>query len=250
MLIPLSQAPRAALASIRLLATDIDGTMTRSGRLDPGVIAALATLTAFGIEVLPVTGRPSGEALGLARYLPGVRRAIAENGATLVLPDEPLEHLQPPADVARLESAARQLGQVGRPWTLAPDAFCRVGDRAWLREGRPDAEIAQLREAARGLGLHLIWSNVHIHLSSHPPDKGAAVLEVARRSGVSPHEIATIGDAPNDEGLWRPGRFGLPVGTAEVAGQQEVLAHAPQWTVGPHAQGWVELAEALIAART
>jgi hydroxymethylpyrimidine pyrophosphatase-like HAD family hydrolase len=237
------------LAAIALVATDIDGTMTRDGKLDPRVLDACARLAAAGVTVLPVTGRPAGEALGLARYLPGVTRAIAENGGTFLQPDEPLELLRPAPDRQGLLAAADRLGQQGRPWQLAPDHFCRVADLAWLREGRSDAELAALAQAAAAMGLQMIWSNVHLHLSEVVPDKGAAVLEIGRRLGIAPHAVATIGDAPNDAGLWTPGRFGLPVGTAQVAEQLAVLPWTPEVLVAEASEGWLELAEALLRVR-
>ncbi|MFZ4577918.1 MAG: HAD family hydrolase [Myxococcota bacterium] len=248
---PLSTAPSATLTGIRLLATDIDGTVTHGGRIPADVLIEFRRLSRAGVEVLPVTGRPAGETLGLARYLPGIREAIAENGATLVTPDLPVEALTPPPDLGRLFEAAKELGHLGRPWTLSPDRFCRVGDVAWLREGRTDSELDGLRAVARELGVWLVWSSVHLHLSDHDPDKGLAVLELARRRGIAPHEIATIGDSANDVGLWHAGRFGLAVGTADVAPQLPVIGHPPAWiTVESGASGWLELADRLMVART
>ena len=247
---PLDSAPRALLAGIRLIATDIDGTMTQGGRLDPAILPALLRLAQAGVQVMPVSGRPTGEILGLARYLPTIRRAIAENGATLVVPDAPVRWLVPQPDRAQMLEVAALLGGIGRPLVLAPDAFCRVADIAWLREDRSDADIEPLREVAQAHGMFLVWSSVHIHLAASPPDKGVAVLQIAAELGYQPHEIATIGDAPNDVGLWQSQRFGLMVGTAEVLRQWDVLDHRPQWVTAPSARGWLALADLLCAART
>jgi len=246
---PLHTAPRSLLAGIRLLATDIDGTMTHHGRLDPGILPALFRLDAAGIEVMPVTGRPAGEALGLARYLPTIRRAVAENGATLVAPDEPVRWLGPQPNRERLLDVAAMLARTGRPWTLAPDTFCRLADIAWLREDRSDAELEPLRDLALAQGVHLVWSSVHVHLAESPPDKGAAVQRIAAALGYQSHEIATIGDAPNDVGLWRSGRFGLTVGTAQVLDQLAILEHRPAWVTAHGATGWLDLADQLCRAR-
>jgi predicted mannosyl-3-phosphoglycerate phosphatase (HAD superfamily) len=63
-----------------LIATDVDGTLTRAGKLDPAALAAITRLVAAGVAVVPVSGRPAGEVTGLCRYLPGVTRGLAENG--------------------------------------------------------------------------------------------------------------------------------------------------------------------------
>lgn len=243
----LESAPADVLAAVRCLVTDVDGTMTRSGRLPPDVLALLPRLRAAGIEVLPATGRPAGEALGLARYLPGVCRAIAENGGVLVVPDAPLELLRPAVDRgAALAAAARLAG--ANPWRLAPCSFARVTDLAWLREDRhTEAALLALVPAAKSLGWSLTWSSVHLHLSHTPADKGSAVQALLQQT-LLPRQIATIGDAANDAGLWTAGRFGLTVGTAEVRDCWNSLPAHPAYVVASGADGWCELAEALLRA--
>ena len=124
----LREAPREALRRIRLVASDIDGTMTHNAKLPPSILAAFERLAEAGVEVLPITGRPSGEALGLARYLPTVKHAIAENGATYIVPDAAVEFFQKAPDRARLLQIATTLSELlQHPLELAPDAFCRLG---------------------------------------------------------------------------------------------------------------------------
>ncbi len=244
---PLSSLPRPQLTAIRMLATDIDGTMTVAGRIALPVLRAWERAHDAGLRVLLVTGRSSGEALGLARYLPHATWAIAENGARLLIPDEPPELLVPPRPTEHLHDVAQQIAgkKALRP---TADAFAREGDLAFERDGRTDAEVAELQRRAAVQGVELIWSSVHIHLSAHVPDKGEAVLKIAARWGVAAHEIATIGDSHNDEGLWRANRFGVTVGTAETARLQ--LRHAPDWrTDAVGGLGWCEFIEAWLAAR-
>jgi hydroxymethylpyrimidine pyrophosphatase-like HAD family hydrolase len=232
-----------------VLLTDIDGTMTDQGRIPPDLVARLPRLAAAGIEVLPCTGRSAGEALGLARYLPGVRRAIAENGGVLVVPDEPAIPLRPLVERQALHDAATRLAAGGAPWTLAPCSFARLTDQAWERGGRSAAHLAVLREMAAHHGLCLTWSSVHIHLTVQPPDKGAGAWQVLGSEGVLAEETATIGDAPNDEGLWVADRFGVTVGTAEVQASWSALRHHPEVVTASSAEGWMQLADALIAGR-
>lgn len=248
-IVALSQAPRALLASVQVVASDIDGTMTRDGRLDPAVLDAIVALVAAGIEVLPVSGRPAGEVLGLARYLPGVRRALAENGLAQCVPGDAVTSLGSVPDRARLLAVAEVLSTGVAPLRLAEDAFCRLCDVAFERDGRDDTTLAAMRIAARALGVHLIWSNVHVHLSLDMPDKGRAVLDVCARDGIDPATVLTIGDAPNDVGFWVPGRFGVQVGCAQVLDQRAVLDAEPAYLVGEAAEGWLEMARLLLAAR-
>ncbi len=245
---PLFAMSPARLAQVRVILTDIDGTMTRAGRIPPEVVAMAPKLLKLGVEVLPVTGRSAGEALGLARYLPGVRRAIAENGGALVVPDQPIEALRPMVERDSAHKAAHELGHAD-PWTLAPCSFARLTDQAWERGHRSDEQLAQLRERATEMGWSLTWSSVHIHLTVAPPDKGAAELTLLEREGIDPQHAAAIGDSTNDEGLWVKDRFGLAVGTADVQRVWPLLRHHPEFMVAPAADGWLQLCEAIALAR-
>src|SRR5690606_31265495 len=97
------------LAGIRLVATDVDGTLTTGGVIEPEVIGAILRLASVGIEVLPVSGRSAGEVAGLVRYLPAVTRGIAENGLVLLAPDRRPQWLGPAPDRARLKAVAERL---------------------------------------------------------------------------------------------------------------------------------------------
>jgi hydroxymethylpyrimidine pyrophosphatase-like HAD family hydrolase len=246
----LKEAPKDLLRGIRLIASDIDGTMTRLAKLPPAILSAFERLDEAGVEVLPITGRPAGEALGLARYLPTVKHAIAENGATYIVPERAVEYFQKAPDRIMLMQTATLLSSLlQKPLELAPDSFCRLGDIAFLRGGRYEDELSMIQKKAQELGISLVWSSVHIHLSEVLLDKGVAALTLAQRLGYRPDEIASIGDAPNDVGLWVKDRFGLMVGTADVVKQLNVLQHHPSYLVSEGATGWLELADAILEAK-
>ncbi|MFB8790417.1 MAG: HAD-IIB family hydrolase [Potamolinea sp.] len=67
------------LPNLRLIATDMDGTLTQQGKFTAKLFQALEELRAADIPVLIVTGRSGGWVSGLVSYLPVVG-AIAENG--------------------------------------------------------------------------------------------------------------------------------------------------------------------------
>ncbi len=243
---------RAAVAAgITLLATDVDGTLTRDGALTPDTLAAIEALTDAGVEVVPVSGRPAGELLGLCRYLPGVRKGIAENGLVFVVPDAPVRFIGAPTDTSRLRTIGDALNaEHAAGLQLTGDVFCRVGDVAYERDGRDVAELMRLRAAAEALGAFFVWSSVHVHLAERVPDKGEGLLRMLERWGVSPAAVATIGDAPNDAGLFTPNRFGLTVGTADVLAQADDFPHLPQTvTSGRELDGFLELARGLLESR-
>lgn len=235
---------------IALVATDVDGTLTRRGELDPAVMAAISALVAAGIRVIPVSGRPTGEVLGLCRYLPGVALGLAENGLLEVIPDRPPRWLGRPTDKARLKAVGAALNASGAGLRLTGDDFCRLGDVAYERDGREEGELLRLRAAAQGHGVHLVWSNVHVHLAEAIPDKGAALLQLAAELAIDARAVVTIGDAPNDAGLFTPGRFGVTVGTADVLRQRAYFPALPEFvTAEAEGAGFVELAALLLELR-
>ncbi len=241
----------SAGAGIELVATDVDGTLTRDGALTAATLGAIEELTGAGIEVVPVSGRPAGEVLGLCRYLPGVRKGIAENGLISVVPDQPVQFIGRPTNPARLREVGDALNaDHGANLRLAGDEFCRVGDVAYERDGRDVPELMRLRDAAQAAGVFFVWSSVHVHLAERIPDKGEGLLQMLERWGRAPSAVATIGDAPNDAGLFTPGRFGLTVGTADVVAQAQDFPHLPQMvTSGRELDGFLELARGLLDSR-
>lgn len=242
--------PDLQAVSVRMIATDVDGTLTRAGALCPRVVASIGELVAAGIEVVPVSGRPAGEVLGLARYLPGVQRAIAENGLLEVVPDRALRWIDGPTDTARLRAVGDHLNRVhGAGLREAADAFCRVGDVAYEREGRDLGTLEALREHARCEGVHLIWSSVHVHLAQAHPDKGHALMRCLERWEIPAETVITVGDAPNDAGLFAPGRFGASVGTADVAASRAAFDHLPVFvSERREADAFLELVRGLLGA--
>ncbi|MFO7563019.1 MAG: HAD-IIB family hydrolase [Enhygromyxa sp.] len=240
---PLAELPRERLASIRVVATDVDGTLTRDGELGAELLSALAALRRAGILVIPISGRPAGEVLGLCRYLP-VDFGVAENGLFEIVPDAPPRWLSEPTNIERLREVGEHLNrELDAKLRLTADAFCRLGDVAYERDGRDESELLRLRTAAEAHGVHLIWSSVHVHLAERRPDKGAGLLTLLERRNIDPRTVVTVGDAPNDAGLFRAGRFGLTVGTADVLAQRRWFPELPECvTAAREVDGFLELA--------
>lgn len=246
----LAELPTERLAKLRVIATDVDGTLTRAGKLGSDLLDVLAQLTAAGFRIIPISGRAAGEVLGLCRYLPGVGFGVAENGLLEIEPDHAPRWLGEVPDVERLRSVGEHLNRVhGAQLRVTGDAFCRLGDVAYERDGRVETDLVRLRDLAEAEGVHLIWSNVHIHLAWQRPDKGAGLLRLLDKRGIDPLSVVTVGDAPNDGGLFEPGRFGLTVGTADVLAQREWFSALPQFTTAAReVDGFLALSRHLLGA--
>ncbi len=74
---PLSPINPSDLSDIRLIASDVDSTLTQNGKFSSDFISTLLDLQSAGIKVLLVTGRSAGWVSALVNYLP-VAGAIAE----------------------------------------------------------------------------------------------------------------------------------------------------------------------------
>lgn len=244
---PLVELAPERLASIAVVATDVDGTLTRDGELGPDLLAALVELRRAGVRTIPISGRPAGEVLGLCRYLP-VEFGVAENGLFEIVPDQPPRWLTEPSDTERLRKVGEHLNrELDARLKLTADAFCRLGDVAYEREGRDETELLRLRVAAEAHGVHLIWSSVHVHIAAQKPDKGAGLLRLLEQRGIDARTVVTIGDAPNDAGLFVAQRFGLTVGTADVLPQRRWFPQLPEYvTAAREVDGFLELAKKLL----
>ena len=77
---PLSACPRATLAALKGVLTDIDETVSTDGHLTAEAYGALTALKKAGLLVIPVTGRPAGWCDMIARFWP-VDAVVGENGA-------------------------------------------------------------------------------------------------------------------------------------------------------------------------
>ena len=67
---PLFPLNNINLSDIRLISSDVDGTLTQNGKFSSNSISTLLDLQSAGIKVLLVTGRSAGWVSALVNYLP------------------------------------------------------------------------------------------------------------------------------------------------------------------------------------
>ena len=254
MLLPLERASPADLAGVRLIATDVDGTLTQAERFRPELLEALAALQQAGILVLLVTGRSAGWVDALRHYLP-VAGAIAENGGAFlpgdraeiqVLPAIAREHRQKlAACFALLQQAFPQLQE-------ATDNAFRLTDWTFDVGGLAEADLEALAARCEAAGWGFTYSTVQCHIKPLGQDKATAISQVLARE--FPHlqasEVLTIGDSPNDESMFDRARFPLSVGVANLARYRARLIDLPAYiTTAAESAGFCELVRCLLAAR-
>ncbi len=84
---PITTFSQQQSRKIKYILTDIDDTLTHSGRIPACAFEALENLYNGGIKIIPITGRPAGWCDLIARMWP-VEGVVGENGALYFSYDE------------------------------------------------------------------------------------------------------------------------------------------------------------------
>ena len=264
-LAPLASCPRATLAAIKGVLTDIDETVSTAGHLGAEAYGALEALKKAGLLVIPVTGRPAGWCDHIARFWP-VDAVVGENGAFWMWQDTKVGNLrtcfiQSPAGRAdgrrRLEEVrAEVLGTV--PGTaIASDQPYRLADLAidFCEDvpALPRSEVERIVAIFEKCGAHAKVSSIHVNGWFGSYDKlSTSRTMMAELFGVDLDDEAEryvfAGDSPNDAPMFA--FFPNAVGVANIRDFADAVPHLPRWiTRARSGAGFVELARALIEAR-
>lgn len=250
--------------AVRLVATDMDGTLTQAGKFTPLLLRSLLALQQAGIAVVIVTGRSAGWVQGVVSYLP-VRGAIAENGGLWLaggdsLGDSPgnslgdskaegdLDYLIPLGDHHRdqLAAAFRHLQAEFPQIRESADNRFRLTDWTFDVQGLSLDDLTQMGDRCRELGWGFTYSAVQCHIKPMGQEKAIALQQVIQRQfpGLAPEQVVTVGDSPNDESLFDGDRFPLSVGVANVRHYADRLRYQPAFiTAAAEAEGFGELTQ-------
>ena len=238
---------------IRLVATDMDGTLTSGGKFTPALLQALVDLEAVGIPVLIVTGRSAGWVNGLASYLP-VQGALAENGGlfyplgvgepvTLTpIPDLKVHRQHLAETFAILQTKFPQIQE-------SSDNRFRVTDWTFDVAKLNSSELQILSSLCLELGWGFTYSTVQCHIKPLNQDKASGLLQVLRDyyPQFTTDQVVTVGDSPNDESLFNPDYFPVSIGVANVLEYTQQLQHQPAFiTTAAEGEGFRELAQLIL----
>ena len=263
---PWANVPAAALGKVRGVMTDVDDTLTRDGEIEPAALDALARLSAAGVPVVAITGRPMGWS---ERFMqPGPRAwpvaaIVAENGAVALIAQSGRLLIEYAQDAATRDTNARRLREVAERIvrevpgaTLARDSAGRVTDIAidHAEFARLDAaRIAQVVALMRSEGMNATVSSIHVNGWFGTHDKWSGACWIVERLYGRPlaDEVQRwlyVGDSPNDQLMFR--HFPLSVGVANLLQFDDHIVDWPAFiTRGERGEGFAEVAQALLAAR-
>ncbi|MEH1947600.1 MAG: HAD family hydrolase [Nostoc sp.] len=252
-LAPLSEVSCTSLSKIRLIATDMDGTLTRRGKFTPALLQALEDLATDDIKVLIVTGRSAGWVSGLSSLMP-VAGAIAENGGLYFPPgnQKPVV-LTPISDLVQhrqhlattFESLQTKFPQIQE----STDNRFRLTDWTFDVAGLRQDELQTLDNLCQQMGWGFTYSNVQCHIKPQGQDKAVGLLQVLREylPQYSSEQIVTVGDSPNDESLFDRRYFPISVGVANVLEYVNQLKYQPAYiTTAAEGEGFCELSSYIL----
>lgn len=261
----LSLMPDAVAAAVTVVLADIDDTLTHDGRLPAEAYKAIEDLSAAGLSVAPITGRPAGWCDMIARFWP-VRGVVGENGAFYFAYDAgarkmarifaagPEERI---VNRRRLDAVkARILGEVPGA-AVSADQLYREADLAidFCEDVAPlgKADIARIKAIFEAEGAVAKISSIHVNGWFGQYDKLSMTRRFAQDVlGVDldrdKDRIIFVGDSPNDAPMF--GFFPNACGVSGVLGFAGELDTEPAYvTAGGGGRGFVEVAERILAAR-
>jgi hypothetical protein len=238
---------------LRLIATDMDGTLTQRGKFTASLLQAFEDLRAADIPVLIVTGRSAGWVSGLVTYLPVVG-AIAENGGLFYPADsaKPVALTPIPDLVAhrqQLEVAYQRLKSEFPHIQESTDNRFRLTDWTFDNRDLTLTQLERLDTLCSSMGWGFTYSSVQCHIKPASQDKATGLMQVLQDyfPQYVPQQVVTVGDSPNDASLFNPDLFPLSVGVANVLEYASELIYQPAYvTTAVEGEGFCELAQYLI----
>jgi HAD superfamily hydrolase (TIGR01484 family) len=239
--------------------TDIDDTLTTDGAITADALAALASLHAAGVHVIPITGRPVGWSEPFAMQWP-VDAIVAENGAVAVVPggvklyqqDEQLRA----ANFIRMQQVAQRILREIPGAVLARDSAGRETDIAIDHSEftqLPAARVAEVVRLMREEGMNATVSSIHINgwYGDHNKLSGARWIVrelLGRELDAEIGRWVYVGDSTNDVLMFE--HFPQSAGVANIRRFEAELTHPPRYiTRGERGAGFAEVARAILASK-
>jgi HAD superfamily hydrolase (TIGR01484 family) len=264
-MLPLSEMPKADLAAIKFVLTDIDGTLTLHGRLPAVAYEAMERLQKAGIKVIPITGRPAGWCDLIARQWP-VDGVVGENGAFYFHYDQSSrkmvrvyaqDEVTRKDNLAALHKIAADVLKTFPGTAIASDQAYREIDVAV--DFAEDVKPLSL-ETAQNIALHFHAagaeakvSSIHVNAWFGIHNKLTMSLRMLCelfdiKAEKELHKIVYLGDSPNDAPMFS--HFQNSTGVANLSPFAHLISTLPRYvTRGEGGIGFAEFANILLATK-
>lgn len=225
---------------VKALFSDLDGTLTTSGRVESVTYQALEELGRAGVPVVLVTGRPAGWGQAIAS-LSSMAAVVAENGGVAFVRDgKRLKKIYgvPEASLPewrrRMRAAAVDAMAEVPEARLSGDSKYREVDIAidWNEEVHLPREAAdRVVDVLRKKGFTATRSSVHVNFGPPKFDKLSACKQIVERVlGGDPDDLEPyvfVGDALNDGPMFAG--FDRSIGVANVKRWWDELEDKPKY---------------------
>jgi hypothetical protein len=190
---------------IRVVAIDIDGTITDDERLlSPEAVVAVRRLNSLA-EVILVTGNVHCFTRAAAVLLGTSKTFIAENGGVVSWGEGEMELLSDPAICQEAYLRLKEVYPLKKK-----DSRYRITDL--VVDSGFDVEEAETLLDGWGIPADLVDSGFAVHIKDRKVDKGRALSEVMYRRGILREEVAAVGDSKSDLPMFRVAGFRASVG--------------------------------------
>lgn len=261
--LPLSACPPEDLAQLDGVLCDLDGTLTRNGRLPAACYARLEQLSEAGLRVFIITGRPAGWCDLIVRLWP-VDGVVGENGAFHFRRGaRGIDRVWTQSAQTRAANTAALEAALDAALAATPGS-APAADNPWRDVDRaldfaedvgplPLSAAETARAAFEAHGATAKVSSIHVNAWIGEHTKLGAALDLLASIGVATPEAAAarfayIGDSPNDAPMFAA--LTHTVGVAGVAAFDLPPDDQPRYiTEGDEADGFIEFADAVLAAR-
>lgn len=213
------------------LAADYDGTLATAGTVGHATIEGMERLVASGRKLIVVSGRVLPELLDVFPQISLCERVVAENGAVLYRPASKKITLLAPAPLPAFVEELRRRGV----------QHLSIGHS--IVATRVPYETVVL-DVIRDLGLELriIFNKGAVMVLAPGVNKATGLAAALKQLGLSPHNIAAIGDGENDHAMLTYSGYAVAVANA-VPMLKET---ADRTTGGNHGTGVSELIDDMV----
>jgi HAD superfamily hydrolase (TIGR01484 family) len=260
---PFRSFPQQIKKNIHYVLTDIDDTLSLSGKLTATAYSAMEQLVENNIQVVPITGRPAGWCDHIARMWP-VAGVVGENGAFYFRYDDVHKKMKRRYFASEKQRRENQLKLA----TLKHDILKKVpGSRVSADQLYREADLAidfcedvplLTREAVDRIvrifeeaGAQAKISSIHVNGWFGHYDKLTMakiffedIFDLPLSSAKD--RVVFIGDSPNDCPMFA--YFPHTVGVANILDFKDRLEHEPAWiTEEPGGRGFAEMAAILLS---
>jgi Cof subfamily protein (haloacid dehalogenase superfamily) len=254
-------------ADLRLVVSDVDGTLVRSDKsLSEPVIAAVERLKAAGVAVSLISARPPSGMVWIAKELRLSAAMAAFNGGTIIAPDGKVlsasrlpEHIAEQAlELIGRPGVIRWLFSAGRWYAERADGIHDARERKSANQeptfggefsgllGAVDKIVAVSDDHVLLAGLEETVAQVlgknatvarsqlyYLDITAPAANKGDGVDALAAAAGMALENVAAIGDQRNDMAMFGRAGFSIAMGQAP----KEVRAAADRMTVSNDEDG-------------